>query len=89
MLLPNTEFTPPGYRIERVCKNCHYYTPRGSGVRGRFFGECRLEQLSNPEAKPRPTHGTCTCDAHTIKTIGRNFHRIHDAYNAPWPESGL
>jgi hypothetical protein len=86
MSLPNIDYMPPGYRIALVCKNCIYYKPGNNGNRGRFYGTCNLELLSNPTATPRPTHGTCTCDAHTIKSIGRNFHRLHDDYNAALPD---
>ena len=86
MSLPNTEYMPPGYRIALICKNCVYYKPTKENVDGRFYGICRLELQATPTATPRPTHGTCTCDAHTIKLIGRNFHRLHNDYNAALPD---
>lgn len=86
MSLPDTEYLPPNYRIALICKNCVYYKRRNNESGQTSHGWCHLESLSNPTAKPRPTHMTCTCDAHTIKGIGRNFHRLHDDYNAALPD---
>jgi hypothetical protein len=78
-------FQPPGYKIARVCKNCRFYRPRGSGRIGRYQGICLLEQVANPKASSRITHGTCTCDAHIFKTFGKILLGIHDDYNAAIP----
>jgi hypothetical protein len=86
MALPNTEYMPPSYRIALICKNCSLYKPVKSNLYGRYQGICKLETMSNPDATPRPTHGTCTCDAHIMKDQNRHFKKIQNDYNAAPPD---
>jgi hypothetical protein len=84
-MLPNTEFTPPNYKINRVCLNCWYYSPRASGLRNRYKGCCHLEMVANKDAVGRPTYCTCTCDAHIFNNRSTN-QKINNDYNAPLPD---
>jgi hypothetical protein len=86
MSLPNTDFTPPNYRVARICKNCTYYSPTGSGIRGRYVGICKLQKVADPTATVRPSHGTCTCDAHIFKHHNKTINRLHNDYNAAIPD---
>jgi hypothetical protein len=86
MSLPNTEFTPPNYKVARICKNCFYYSPTGSGIRGRYIGICKLQTVADPEAHPRPSHGTCVCDAHVFKRHYKTIYKLHHDFNAAIPD---
>lgn len=85
MSLPNTDFTPPNYRIAKICRNCFYYSAAGTGERGRLKGTCRLPKVADPTAPARPTHGTCSCDAHIFKNKN-HVNKINHDYNTPLPD---
>ena len=86
MSLPNTDFEPPGLTVARICKNCKFYTSQGSTVPEGWNGVCKLQQLVDKDAPPRPIHGTFRCDAHVFKTIGITVHRLCDKYNIKPPD---
>lgn len=86
MPLPNTEFSPPGLTVAKICKNCKFYNYSGIDAGLGWNGVCRLEQLKDSNTKPRPIHGTCACDAHVFKRIGVTVHKLCEKYNLTPPD---
>lgn len=85
--MENTDivFTPPNYRMARVCRNCIYYQANAHSLRGSYNGACKLPRVADPGADVRPTHGTTTCDAH-IFYKRQYINRISHDYNVPLPD---
>ncbi len=79
-------FTPPGYRLTKICKNCAYYKQLDSAKLNAWYGYCFLEREVNPTADARPTHGMCVCDAHVYKNVERNINRLSAKYGVSIPD---
>lgn len=79
------EFTPPGFRITKVCMNCAFFTPRFDNQKSGN-GYCLLERQNKKDAPARPTHWVITCDAHIYKNVERTINRVSVKYGVAIPE---
>ena len=80
----------PGYTIARCCRNCLYYkTSQKTSGGERLDGSCTIHNITDESIEPVSTHGTCVCDAHSWKPLGRNIHRIAMKYNAKVPDDTI